>query len=194
MNSRTCFHISDDRLLSRKSDINEEQSEMGNDRLKMDADAFKHKLAENNYIDGKEELLPEAFQRQLCLLREVISASHFADKEMVLNRRNGLRFKSTGGMGEYISLSSLSSGEKHILIQTLELIFFAEEGMLAMVDEPELSFHPAWLNQYLGILKQIQQLKSSENRPFQMIIATHSPELIGRHWDWSIDLYENRIR
>jgi predicted ATP-binding protein involved in virulence len=72
-----------------------------------------------------------------------------------------------------IPLSSLSSGEQHLIVLIGQLIFSISEGSLVLIDEPEISFHPEWQEQFLSILTEIQQLNK-----FSTVIATHSPMLI----------------
>jgi predicted ATPase len=68
-----------------------------------------------------------------------------------------------------ISLASLSSGEKHalrILIETL----YAENGPL-LIDEPELSMHVDWQKELIPSMQSV-------NKDAQLILATHSPEIM----------------
>ncbi len=192
MNSRQCFYIADDRLVSIKTDYRDETLCIDTGVLPSDIHAFKKLLDTNGYKVGEEDKLEESFRKKLDLFRSIVANSCFADKTMQIHARYGLRFKSHNELGEFIDIEKLSSGEKHILVQCLELLFHAKDGMVALVDEPELSFHPAWLNQYIGHIESIQTMKSLEGKPFQIILATHSPQLIGQRWDKCLDLYEQR--
>ena len=72
--------------------------------------------------------------------------------------------------GDKIGLASLSSGEKHllrILVQTL----LVEESSI-MIDEPEISLHIDWQ-------KDLIQSMRALNPNAQLILATHSPEIMG---------------
>lgn len=182
MNSRGCFFISDNRLVSYKTDTFEETSKSESLFLKDDIGRFKTILAEEK--NGNKE--------KVNLFQDIIKKSSFADKEMQVSNMYGIRFKSKGDLGEFLDLDKLSSGEKHILLQALELIFIAQDGVVALVDEPELSLHPSWLNQYVENILKIMAVKSGKDQKFQVIIATHSPQLIGQRWDMCVDLYENR--
>lgn len=73
----------------------------------------------------------------------------------------------------YLDLSTLSSGEKQILTLLTYLRFGEPEGQLFLVDEPELSLHPKWQADFLPAVKSL----TSENT--QLILATHSPEIVG---------------
>ncbi len=72
-------------------------------------------------------------------------------------------------MEHEISLPSLSSGEKHLMRILVEALL-AEENSL-IIDEPELSLHIDWQRQ---LLKNMMQL----NGDAQLIVATHSPEVM----------------
>ena len=82
-------------------------------------------------------------------------------------------------------LSVLSSGEQHLLVLIGKLIFNTKPNSLVLIDEPEISFHPEWQEKFLEIVEQIQVLNS-----FQLLIATHSPYLIGDRWENVIELAE----
>lgn len=74
-----------------------------------------------------------------------------------------------------VPLEKLSSGEQHQLVLFFELLFELKENALILIDEPELSLHVAWQKKFISDLKKIIAL----NR-FDVILATHSPQLIGR--------------
>ena len=82
-------------------------------------------------------------------------------------------------------MSALSSGEQHILLQALYLLFEAPSGTLVLIDEPEMSFHLSWQGDYLTNLLDIVSL-----RMVQCIISTHSPFVFGSQYSRSVDLFE----
>ena len=102
-----------------------------------------------------------------------------------------------------VPLSALSSGEKHLLFLYYRLIFGdaqlpyrirsdTETGFhniipntLVMIDEPELSMNVVWQRNFLKDLQRIIEL-----RKFDVLIATHSPEVIYDKWDWTVALGE----
>jgi predicted ATP-dependent endonuclease of OLD family len=69
-------------------------------------------------------------------------------------------------------IKNLSSGEKQIFI-LLTYIKYSSTLNLFIIDEPELSLHPKWQGDFLD---SVQKLMPEES---QLIIATHSPEIIG---------------
>ena len=130
--------------------------------------------------------------RGISFFQDIVKLFKFADKEMMLDERFGIRFKMNNASRTIIPVTALSSGEKHILLQLFELIFDGKAGDLVMIDEPELSFHPAWLNVFISILERIQNFKFEEGRQMQIVLATHSTMLVGGRWDDTLDLYSLR--
>lgn len=190
MQSCACTFITDERLVFKTDDEKSSTSRIDNDAIKKVSDSIKSILEK---YDGIENT-PATEKLRLETFKNIIEKSKFADKDLVIDKFFGLRFKMRNELKEFISPNKLSSGEKHIVVQAYDLLFEARDGMIALVDEPELSFHPAWLNQYLDNIKLIQKLKKIEDKPLQLIIATHSPVLVAQNWDLCIDLYANRKR
>ncbi len=72
---------------------------------------------------------------------------------------------------------NLSSGEKQILI-LLTYIKYNSNLNVFIIDEPELSLHPKWQGEFLDAVEKLMPKES------QLIIATHSPEIIGNKKDF----------
>ncbi|MEA3315443.1 MAG: AAA family ATPase [Campylobacterota bacterium] len=72
------------------------------------------------------------------------------------------------------SIESLSTGEKTLLSKVLYLYFRNIKNQIILIDEPELSIHPTWQS---SILKIYEDFANKNN--CQIIIATHSPHIIG---------------
>lgn len=85
--------------------------------------------------------------------------------------------------GTTLPLESLSSGEKHILIMFYRLLFQTEPGSLVVFDEPEISLHVSWQQRLGPILNDICRL-----RDLQILVATHSPQVIHDMWDLANEL------
>ena len=85
--------------------------------------------------------------------------------------------------GSNLDLEMLSSGEQHELVLLYDLLFETAQNSLIMIDEPELSLHVAWQEQILGDLQAMAELSD-----FHVLLATHSPEIIGGRWDLTIEL------
>jgi hypothetical protein len=68
-----------------------------------------------------------------------------------------------------IPLSSLSSGEKHMLRLLVEALTGHANSII--IDEPEISLHIDWQQE---LVKNLRDLKTTS----QLILATHSPEIM----------------
>ena len=181
LNTMNCFYLTDKRVLLR----NREQRKRSEDA---DTDAT---------MIGVTERIAEIITRGdnehgIDFFKKLVASFKFADKEMMVDERFGIRFKMNNTSKTIIPVTALSSGEKHVLLQLFEMVFDGKAGDLVMIDEPELSFHPAWLNVYVSVLEKIQEFKLEEGREMQIILATHSPMLVGGRWDETLDLYTLR--
>ena len=181
LNTMKCFYLTDKRLLLR----NKEQRQRAENA---DTDASMKNVAEDIAAIKKKG----DNERSIEFFSELVSFFKFPDKEMVIDERFGIRFKMNNASKTFIPITALSSGEKHVLLQLFELVFDGKSGDLVVIDEPELSFHPAWLNVYVSVLEKIQGFKLEEEREMQIILATHSPMLVGGRWDETLDLYTLR--
>jgi predicted ATPase len=75
----------------------------------------------------------------------------------------------------------LSSGEKQLLILLTQALLWEDRPVVYVVDEPELSLHVKWQER---LLKSLVELGGQ----IQIIVATHSPDIIGPFTDRVIDL------
>lgn len=93
----------------------------------------------------------------------------------------GLAVIATGG--SQLDLEMLSSGEQHELVLLYELLFRVPTNAFILIDEPELSLHVAWQEQFLNDLEEMAKLSK-----FRVLLATHSPQIIGDRWDLTVEL------
>ena len=82
-----------------------------------------------------------------------------------------------------IPVDKLSSGEQHEIILFYKLIFEFDKNSLILIDEPELSLHISWQNKFIDDIKRV-----IDKKKMTTIIATHSPDIIGTHWDLTCEL------
>lgn len=76
--------------------------------------------------------------------------------------------------GKDINMKELSSGELSILLSILKINSEIEDSSLILIDEPELSLHPAWQSQIIPSLEKC----FSSYTDCHFIIATHSPLVV----------------
>lgn len=82
---------------------------------------------------------------------------------------------------EHLTLETLSSGEKQILILLTQALLWKDRGVIYIADEPELSLHVSWQEKLLDSI-------SSLGGTIQIIVATHSPDIVGQFGDKVIEL------
>lgn len=69
-------------------------------------------------------------------------------------------------------INALSSGEKQLFLRTLSIKMLEPENSIILIDEPEISLHPKWQQRIIEIYKKI-------GKNNQIIVATHSPHILG---------------
>ncbi|MCL1078148.1 ATP-binding protein [Parashewanella spongiae] len=73
-----------------------------------------------------------------------------------------------------LSLQKASSGEQCMLLIMLGIAGHITDHSLIFIDEPEISMHPKWQEEFMPMLvKAFSQYKNC-----QFFIATHSPQII----------------
>lgn len=155
------------------------------EKLSRDTRVFLTKYIEDNII--KLDIYKE-LAIKLDLLKTIVNVRNgFSNKEMRYTK-NGVVFINAAE--KEIPIEHLSSGEKNDFVLFYELIFKCDSKSLILVDEPEISLHVAWQQEFIDELMEICKLKN-----MQAIVATHSPNIVNNHWDLLVDLedenYEN---
>ena len=78
----------------------------------------------------------------------------------------------TNSSGDEFDINELSSGEKQLFLRTLAIKMLNPENSIILIDEPELSLHPKWQQRIVDVYRKI-------GKNNQVIIATHSPHILG---------------
>lgn len=107
----------------------------------------------------------------------------FAKSVLVLLSHNIVRLvdlkiwkKVDHGDVRELSLRRASSGEQCMLVMMLGIAGQLEHDSLILIDEPEISLHPAWQEQFIKMLITV----FSQYKGCHFIIATHSPQIVSR--------------
>lgn len=122
----------------------------------------------------------DALAEKIEIFKNIIN-SHFQYKQMHINKDKGIFFLTDDGME--LPLKSLSSGEQHELVLFYEFLFKVKENSLILMDEPEISLHVAWQMEFLKDLGIV-----TKNAKFDVLLATHSPQIINDRWDLTVEL------
>ena len=136
------------------------------------------------YAEDTEQKLGifDELAQKIDLLTTFID-NRFLYKKMTINKEKGFVFTTKNGT--ILPLENLSSGEQHELVLFYELLFRVTPGSLVLIDEPELSLHVVWQEQFLKDVQQVTQLTDIDT-----ILATHSPDIISDRRDLMVELEE----
>ena len=115
---------------------------------------------------------------------EEIVNSFLNQKHVTVEDSGKLRIEATSGERKHLSPELLSSGEKQILILLTQALLYEHQPVVYVADEPELSLHVEWQEKLLKSLRDL-------GNQIQIIVATHSPDIIGPYRDKIIKLGVN---
>lgn len=93
---------------------------------------------------------------------------------------------SSARKGVKRKITHLSSGEKQILILLTFLAFASRSDSVFIVDEPELSLHPKWQHEFMEVFLSLRPQGT------QLLLATHSPDIVGRFKSACVTLRSSR--
>ncbi len=106
-------------------------------------------------------------------------------KKIAINKYGDIGFLTKCNSNQ-VDIEKLSSGEKQLLIIFYKLIFNYKNGILTfIIDEPEISLHLIWQRVFIDKVLQSRQ-------DIQVLIATHSPEIINRYRHKMVRLVNKR--
>ena len=108
----------------------------------------------------------------IITLENILNESHLIDKIIKFDGKRGFYFYSQQTK-QRLNGDKLSSGEQHAVVLFYFLIFLAEVNSIVLIDEPEISFHVIWQNNFVDHIIRI-----GKKRGLTFILATHSPEII----------------
>lgn len=139
----------------------------------------------NDYSeDLKKRINDEGSARKLDLLLSIVNG-RFTHKELKITAEKGFTVETAAG--SILRPDQLSSGEQHLIVLLYDLLFTVRRNSLILIDEPELSLHVFWQQQFIADLLTIIQLVSID-----ILIATHSPQIIHDRWDLAVELKGSR--
>lgn len=117
----------------------------------------------------KKEKIFEKFRKIESVLNLFFKESN---KTIAISRNGELKILENN---RSLDTKYLSSGEKQLITLFTHIILktYKEGNKIFMIDEPEVSLHLYWQEKFMDALNKI-----GEN---QYILATHSPEIIGKY-------------
>ena len=137
------------------------------------------------YLKNMDEKLKtyDNILSKLKLFSNIVNSLDFVNKTISYSPEKGLIIKTKDGL--FLDANKLSNGEQNEIVMLYEMIFDVADNTILLVDEPEISLHVAWQNKFLNMMSRI-----ASNNKLQVVVATHSPQIIGDRWDECYDLCE----
>jgi predicted ATP-binding protein involved in virulence len=135
------------------------------------------------YLDDSHQKVAvfDELLNKIELFTDILNQKRFTHKAIQINKENGFMFISARN-NTPLSLTDLSSGEQHEVVLLYELLFKVKPGTIVLVDEPEISLHVTWQQEFINDL-----IKISNMQQICFIVATHSPTIINNRE--TVDLY-----
>lgn len=135
------------------------------------------------YIEDSRKKLEiyDTIADKIELFLKIIN-DRFLQKRLSVSKEHGFYFESLKTKKQ-IPVTNLSSGEQHLLVLYYKLLFLIKKDTLLLMDEPEISLHISWQKQIIPDLLNILRLN-----PMNIVIATHSPAVIGKNWNLTVEL------
>ena len=132
--------------------------------------------------------LEEDREHIFALLRhyEETVNSFLDDKSVEVDDSGDLKIKSSSESS--LDWHFLSSGEKQVLILLTEALLRVNKPAVYIADEPELSLHIKWQVKLLESLMSLDKSLKPPSKQMQVIVATHSPDIVGNFQDKVINL------
>ena len=164
-------------LLSAVGIIDKQDDEVINKSLETLNNPSALSILDLYITDNKQKLDVFRYTAQkLNLLLQIIN-KRFKHKHLFIDKETGFVIKSKSENKD-IAVKNLSSGEQNELIIFYNLLFKTTKGDIVLIDEPEISLHIAWQQQLIADLKEI-----AKETGISLLIATHSPDIIGDNWN-----------
>ncbi len=135
-------------------------------------------VSQNEKMDFYNILL-----NKIRLFSKLVEERGFVNKNMSVTVKDGFRFRADGN--GFIDLSLLSSGEQNEVVMLYTLVFGVGDDSMLLIDEPENSLHVLWQKKFMRTIEEVSAVKN-----LFVVVATHSPQIIGTRWENCCDLTE----
>ena len=135
-------------------------------------------VSQNEKMDFYNILL-----NKIRLFSKLVEERGFVNKNMSVTVKDGFRFRADDN--GFIDLSLLSSGEQNEVVMLYTLVFGVGDDSMLLIDEPENSLHVLWQKKFMRTIEEVSAVKN-----LFVVVATHSPQIIGTRWENCCDLTE----
>ena len=136
------------------------------------------------YLDGHQARL-EALQDLQTVMDTFVTllGEFYTQKSVSIHVDRGLKIESSTGLD--LIPNVLSSGEKQLLLLFCNAIHARRDNTVFIVDEPEISLNVKWQRRLVGAM-----IKCLEGVQAQLILATHSIEILSQYREYVVPLKE----
>ncbi len=184
-NDKLNFKNNINELLTEYNNTKSSYVKKGNEIKIIDGEVFVKHISAFVQLSKLSEIEPIAYNQKVqidklkdnlaSVLNSINSLLKDTNKQIKLSENEyELVFLNNDTKDNELDLRLLSSGEKQIVIFFVFSLThqFRRKNKLLLIDEPELSLHIEWQSKLLDLLMK-------NNNSSQIIIATHSPDVIG---------------
>jgi energy-coupling factor transporter ATP-binding protein EcfA2 len=129
------------------------------------------------YLEGQAARLQALDELQRVMASFVsLLCEFYSHKSVSVDLAHGLQIHAD--TGQVLEPTLLSSGEKQLLLLFCNAISSRHDKTVLMIDEPEISLNVRWQRELIPAL-----LTCMSGTGFQLILATHSVELLAQYRD-----------
>lgn len=122
---------------------------------------------------NRDKTIGEVIDKVCHDINSIFSVMDLDVKLVGLSETNETKPVFRNRLGNEFDITGLSSGEKQLFLRALSLKFLEVNNSVVLIDEPEISLHPNWQRKIIDVYESI-------GKNNQLIIATHSPHIIGK--------------
>lgn len=122
---------------------------------------------------NRDKTIGEVIDKVCHDINGIFSVMDLDVKLVGLSETNETKPVFRNSLGNEFNITGLSSGEKQLFLRALSLKFLEVNNSVVLIDEPEISLHPNWQRKIIDVYESI-------GKNNQLIIATHSPHIIGK--------------
>lgn len=133
-------------------------------------------LKENNNIETKKTFsIPLNLSKENTLENDYIKAIQVLSSTGFLKIKS-LKLSEKSDNRKFLNFANASSGEQCLALMLLGVASQIEDNSLICIDEPEISLHPEWQEEFIPLLQNL----FNSYKGCHFIIATHSPLIISK--------------
>ena len=114
----------------------------------------------------------------------------FRDKKIEYSVRGGFRIvvETDQSATQEITPGQLLSGEQQLLLLFCHVLTARDNPSIFIIDEPELSLNIVWQRMLVALMLEV-----AKGSMLQLILASHSKEILAKHRDRVVNMQETKV-